>query len=129
MPELDATLSGYVAGDPLEVRRTVTTPTAAIAAAWLTLKTHAGQSDADAALQKEITTDEQAGVGWIATAGGPSEDALLRFYLTAEETRALGTKSYLFDVQVLLDGGLGPYTLEIGTFQLTGDVTKASEAS
>ena len=54
---------------------------------------------------------------------------MLRFDLTAEETRALGAKEYLFDVQVQLATTGKTYTPEKGTFTLTDDVTKASAAS
>lgn len=126
MPSLSVTLSGYVAGDDLEIRRTITTPPQAIETAWLTLKTHAGQSDSDAALQKVITTDNVPGTGQIETDGGPSTDGVLRFDLTAANTRALGTKAYLFDVQVQLATTENIYTAEKGTLTLTDDVTKAS---
>jgi len=128
MPTLDATISGYVVGDNLEIRRTITTPPQAIATAWLTLKTHAGQSDANAPLQKVITTDDVAGTGQIEEAGGPSTDGELRFDLTAADTAALGTKSYLYDVQVRLATTDKIYTAEKGTFELTDDVTKATGA-
>lgn len=127
MPSLSVTISGYVAGDDLEIRRTITTPPQAIETAWLTLKTHAGQSDANAARQKEITTSNVPGTGQIETAGGPSTDGVLRFDLTAANTRALGTKKYLFDVQVQLASTGKLYTAEKGTFTLTDDVTKASD--
>lgn len=125
MSELSATISGYVVGDDLEVRRTITGLPAAITDAWMTIKHHAGQTDDQAILQKHITTADQPGTGQVVTAGGPEEDGDLRFDCTPANTTALGFKPYVYDIQVLLSGGK-IYTVEKGTLQLTGQVTRST---
>jgi len=120
MSDLDVSITGFVEGDDLEIRRTITGLEAAIETAWLTVKREPMQED-DAVLEKEITTDNVTGIGQIETAGGPGESGVLRFELTDEDTRALGESKWIHDIQIALVGGK-IYTVEIGTIQLTGDV-------
>lgn len=122
MSDLAIAITGFVGGDDLEVRRTVTDLPAAIDVAWLTIKRHHGQPDADAKLQKRITTTDAPGVGQIVDAGGPGVDGDLRFDLTAIDTAALGSRQLVHDIQIMLVGGK-VYTIEKGTLQLTDDVT------
>lgn len=125
MSELAATITGYVTGDNLEIRRTVTDLPAAIAVAWLTVKRYATQPDAEAALQKRITTTDVADTGQIVEAGGPGTDGDLRFDLTPVDTESLGAKRYVHDIQIKLSTGR-VYTIEKGTLQLTADVTETT---
>jgi len=120
MSDLDVSITGFVEGDDLEIRRTITGLEAAIEAAWLTIKREPMQDD-DAVLEKAITTDDVVGTGQIETAGGPGESGVLRFELTDADTRALGESKWIHDIQIKLAGGK-IYTVEIGTIQLTGDV-------
>jgi len=120
MSDLDVSITGFVEGDDLEIRRTITGLEAAIETAWLTVKREPMQED-DAVLEKEITTDNVTGIGQSETAGGPGESGVLRFELTDEDTRALGESKWIHDIQIALVGGK-IYTVEIGTIQLTGDV-------
>lgn len=124
MSELDVSISGFVVGDNLTIRRTITgLEGSALALAWFTLKTYPAQDQEDAALQKRITVDNVPGVGRIEAAGGGGDDGVLRFDLTAAETAALKDRSYVYDIQVKLADET-VYTLEVGTFQLTADVTQ-----
>jgi hypothetical protein len=125
MSTLTGTISGYVVGDNLEVRRTVTDLTDAIAAAWLTIKRHAREADADAIVAKVITTGDVPGTGQIENAGSPSVHGDLRFDLTPADTAKLGAASWVYDVQIKLDDGT-VYTPEVGTVDLTGDVTRST---
>lgn len=125
MSTLTGTISGYVVGDNLEVRRTVTGLTDAIAAAWLTIKRHEREADEDAVVAKIITTGDVPGTGKIENAGSPSVDGDLRFDLTPADTTALGSASWVYDVQVKLDDGT-VYTPEKGTVDLTSDVTRST---
>ena len=125
MSNLTVEITGFVAGDDLEVRRTVTDLPAAIEVAWLTLKHHPRQPDSEARLQKRITTTDMPGTGWIAEAGGPSVDGDLRFDLTPADTASLGTKRYVHDIQIKLVTGK-IYTIEKGTLLLTMGVTETT---
>ena len=125
MSDLTVEITGFVVGDDLEIRRTVTDLPAAIDAAWVTLKHHSRQPDSEAKLQKRITTTDVPGTGWIVEAGGPSVDGDLRFDLTPVDTSSLGSKRYVHDIQVkLITGKI--YTIEKGTLQLTAGVTETT---
>jgi hypothetical protein len=125
MSDLTVEITGFVAGDDLEIRRTVTDLPAAIDAAWLTVKLHHGQSDDEARLQKRITTTDVPGIGQIIEAGGPGMDGDLRFDLTPDDTTSLGVKKCVHDIQIKLSDGK-VYTIEKGTIQLTAGVTETT---
>ena len=125
MSDLTVEITGFVAGDDLEIRRTVTDLPEAIATAWLTVKLHHGQEDGEARLQKRITTTNVPGTGWIVEAGGLGADGDLRFDLTPDDTMALGVKQFVHDIQIKLSDGK-VYTIEKGTIQLTADVTETT---
>ena len=125
MSNLTVEITGFVVGDDLEVRRTVTDLPAAIEAAWITLKHHPRQPDSEAKLQKRITTTDVPGTGQIVEAGGPSVDGDLRFDLTPYDTASLGSKRYVHDIQIKLVTGK-IYTIEKGTLQLTAGVTETT---
>ncbi len=125
MSDLAIEITGFVVGDDLEIRRTVTELPAAIEVAWLTVKRYAGESDDEARLQKRITETDVPGTGQIVDVGGPGEDGDLRFDLTPEDTASLGAKIYVHDIQVKLSTGK-VYTIEKGTIQLAADVTKST---
>jgi len=123
--DLAVEISGFVVGDDLEIRRTVTELPAAIAAAWLTLKHRPNQPDDEAKLQKRITPEDVPGTGQVVEAGGPGTDGDLRFDLTPEDTMGLGVKRYVHDIQIKLSTGK-VYTVEKGTLQLTAGVTETT---
>ena len=122
MSILDVAITGFVAGDDLEIRRTVTDLPAAIDVAWLTVKRHPRQPDDEATLQKRITTTDVAGTGQIVATGGSGVDGDLRFDLAPADTTSLGPKKHVHDIQIKLGTGK-VYTIEKGTIQLTEDVT------
>jgi hypothetical protein len=125
MSELAVQITGFVVGDDLEIRRTVTDLPAAIEAAWLTLKHYSTQPDTAAKLQKRITTSDAPGTGQIVAAGGVGIDGNLRFDLTPANTTLLGAKPYVHDIQIKLSTGK-IYTIEKGTLQLTAGVTETT---
>ena len=125
MSDLSVAISGFVAGDNLEIRRTITGLTDAIATAWLTVKRHSEELDEDAIISKVITTDDAPGTGQIEQAGGVGTSGILRFDLDQDDTRGLAARSWVLDVQIKLDDGK-VYTPELGTIQLSTDVTKAT---
>ena len=125
MSNLAVAITGFVVGDDLEVRRTITGLTSAMTSAWITVKRYEGQADLDAKLQKQITTVDVPGTGQIEVAGGVGVDGDLRFDLSQANTTALGLATWVYDIQVkLADGKV--YTVEKGTITLTGDVTTAT---
>jgi hypothetical protein len=125
MSDLAIEITGFVVGDDLEVRRTVTDLPAAIETAWLTLKHYPSQPDQEAKLQKRITTTDAPGTGQVVEAGGPGTDGDLRFDLTPDDTTRLGVKRYVHDIQIKLSTGK-VYTIEKGTLQLTAGVTETT---
>ena len=125
MSDLAVQITGFVVGDDLEVRRTVTDLPAPIESAWLTFKRYPRQPDEEAILQKKITTVDVPGVGQIVVAGEPDVDGDLRFDLTPADTTVLDTRLRAYDIQIKLTTGK-IYTIEKGTLQLTGDVTQTT---
>lgn len=123
MSDLNVVLSGYVVGDDLEIRRTITGLPSPIAIAWLTVKRYSEQEDTDAVVSKKITTTDVPGTGRIVEAGGVGVDGDLRFDLVPADTRLLGSLTWIHDLQLKLDNGK-IYTVEIGTVDLTIDVRK-----
>lgn len=125
MSDLAIEITGFVVGDDLEIRRTVTDLPAAIETAWLTLKHYPSQPDDEAKLLKRITTTDVPGTGQVVEAGEPGTDGDLRFDLTPDDTTRLGEKRYVHDIQVKLTTGK-VYTIEKGTLQLTVGVTETT---
>jgi len=125
MSDLAVAITGFVVGDDLEIRRTVTDLVAPIEVAWLTVKHHPAQPDEEARLQKRITTADVPGSGQVVEAGGPDTNGDLRFDLTQADTALLGTKRFIHDIQIRLTTGK-VYTIEKGTIQLVADVTKTT---
>ncbi len=125
MSDLAIEITGFVVGDDLEVRRAVTDLPAAVETAWLTLKHYPNQPDAEAKLQKRITTMDVPGTGQVVEAGGPGTDGDLRFDLTQDDTTRLGSRRYVHDIQVKLVTGK-IFTIEKGTVQLTAGVTEST---
>jgi len=125
MPTLDETITGFVTGDNLEIRRAITELPAEIATAWLTVKRYARQADDEALFQKEITIVDDPGVGQIVDPGGGGDDGDLRFDFTSTDTTALGSAAWVYDIQLVLTTGV-VYTPEKGTIALTADVTRST---
>lgn len=119
------------AGDALEVRRTIDrerselTSGVVLDKAWFTVKDDLDDADADAVVQKEITGTNQVGVGQIEDDGAGGTDPVLRFDLTASDTRAIEGARREYDIQVKTDSG-EPYTAEIGKTVPTSDVTQTT---
>jgi len=125
MSDLTIEITGFVVGDDLEIRRTVTDLPSPIESAWLTLKHYPSQPDGEARLQTKITTTDVPGTGHIVEPGGPGTDGDLRFDLTQTDTEGLGAKRYVHDIQIKLATGK-VYTIEKGTLELTAGVTEAT---
>jgi len=125
------TIEGFFSGDDLDIERDVTGITVSdpLIKAWLTIKTAPSVADAQATIQKVITTIQVIGTGQITQDGSAlngNGTASMVFNLTAVNTALLGTgRKYYFDVQVktLSDK---VYTPDKGTIQLTQGITDAT---
>jgi hypothetical protein len=107
MPDFHDRLTDFCVGDDVDLRCRVTRIPAGqtVAHAWLTIKNKLGDVDADAVLQKHITTVNQAGTGQIEDAGATGT-AVLRFDLTNDDTMFLKPDSpYFHDVQIKTTAG------------------------
>ncbi len=123
-PTLDAIVTGFVTGDDVSLRRTIDrdgggvsdealASGVTIARAWLTVKAAESDADADALVQKEVTTTNVAGTGQIENDGTGDVDPVIRFDLVPADTEAIGLTARYFDVQVLTNGAK-LYTPEVG---------------
>jgi hypothetical protein len=116
------------AGDDWTIRRTVVNiPTGqSLVSAWFTAKLNMEDDDADAIVQKEITSVDQVGIGQIEDTGGVSGTAMLRFDLLPEDTELFEPyQTYYYDVQVKTS--TGKYnTPDDGTIIALPQVTQAT---
>lgn len=124
MSDLAASITDKVAGDDLEIRRTVTGLPAAITDAWLTAKYYAAAPDADAVVQKAVDTTDAPGTGQVEAAGGVGVDGELRFDLVPVDTLKLA-KACVYDIKIKTSAGK-VYRIEKGTIELVEGVTDAS---
>lgn len=77
-----------------------------ISQAWCTLKNSASDADADAVLQKNVTTSLVAGVGQVSATGASNHTGELTFLFTPAQTSALTAgRSYAMDVKCQYDSG------------------------
>lgn len=119
MPDFEGEIKDFVAGDDLQITRTISNISsgASLAKVWFTVKSRQEDADVDAIIQKEITTTDVPGTGQITNAGSgtpPDRIATVRFDLLPADTLKLeGRAIYLYDIQVLTDGG-AVYTPETG---------------
>lgn len=127
MPTFNDRIAGFVAGDDLEIDRTISNIPSGqhVTAAWLTIKAAATDSDAEAIIQKMINAADTPGVGQVTDDGGTSGIAAVRFDLTADDTQLLvPLQDYVFDLQVETDSGK-IYTPDIGVMRAETQVTRA----
>jgi hypothetical protein len=126
MTAFNQAITGFAAGDDLDVTRTVTNiPTGqTLTKAWLTLKVNRFDADLAALLQKAITATSVGGVGQITNTGGSGTGALL-FQLTNVDTLALpiGVDAP-YDIKVLTSANK-VYTVEQGLYRSTRRITQA----
>lgn len=107
MANLNDNISGFVAGDTLEVRRTITGIPAGqtISKAWLMVKIMQTDVDASAIITKEITDANQAGIGHVTDTGGDGTGEV-RFDLTPANTALLVSgNSYAFGIKIRTSTG------------------------
>ena len=96
-----------------------------ISQAWLTVKEHPTDADADAVLQKNITSSLVAGSGQITDTGAADTIGELTFLFTAAQTATLTAgKPYTFDVKMAYDTGEVLPLIEDSTLTPGGAVTR-----
>ena len=126
MPDFESTIKNFVAGDTLQITRTITNvPTgASLTKAWFTVKSRRTDPDSEAIIRKEVTTTDAPGTGQITDDGAGDESAAVRFDLTSTDTaKLLKGVGYSYDIQVLTDGS-AVYTPEIGIITAKLGVTE-----
>ena len=128
MPNFNGEIKNFVSGDDFGIIRTITNvPSGALLAkAWLTVKFLWSATDANTVIQTEITTSDVSGTGHITDDGSGDQSAAVRFDLPSVDTLKLQKGlSYLYDIQVLTDGG-AIYTPEIGTITALQGITAST---
>lgn len=126
MATFNASIPGIVAGDDLDVTRTVTAVPSGqtLTEAWLTLKSKITDAD-PGLLQKVITPTSAPGIGQITNTGASGSGAVL-FQLTGADTLALPTGTpVLYDIKVKTSAGK-IYTVEQGVYLATPRITTAT---
>lgn len=126
MPNYEAIITDFAAGDDISVERTITTVPSGqtMTSAWFTVKRKVSDTDAQAIFQKAITSILSAGAGIIDDTGIDGTGHLI-FYLVADNTELLTPYSeYRYDIQVRLSGG-GIATPEIGVIIAFPQITRA----
>jgi hypothetical protein len=127
MADLDSVIVDFVVGDDIEIKRTITNVPSgtSITKAWLTIKAFAADPDANAIIQKIITTTDQPLVGQITDDGSGDQQAEVVFRVLGSETVLLtGGQTYRFDIQVKASTGR-IYTPELGTITGRAQMTLA----
>jgi hypothetical protein len=120
MSDLTVEITGFVAGDNLEIRRAVTDLPSPIVTAWITLKAFPGLGEI--VIQKEIDETDEPGVGQIEEPGDETTPGDIRFDFLPADTTLMGAARYVYDIQIILDDDT-VYTLEKGRIQLTAGIT------
>lgn len=129
MPTLDGRIDDLVAGDAIQITRTITgIPSGQLLTdAWLTVKEHPDDTDAAAVFQKAITTSEVAGTGQI-TENGSGGTPAVRFDIKMADSLLLAPgRDYFYDIQVKTDDAtLNIYTPEAGRIRTVRSRTAAT---
>lgn len=124
MPTLDARIDNVVAGDDVQITRTITSVPSSetLTDGWFTVKEHPDDLDADAIISKQITPSNVAGTGHITDTGADGTGAV-RFDLADTDTAKLTPgRDYYWDVQVKTSGG-AIYTPTAGKIRTVQGVT------
>ncbi len=126
MATLDGNISGFVAGDNLEIHRFVGGLVAPLVNARLTVKVRQSQPDSAALMAKLIESDASpSGLdGVIFEPGDEGTDAEISFYLYPDDTERLAARLYYYDIQVEDEDGK-IYTPELGRIIAKAQVTLA----
>src|SRR5687767_12479195 len=101
----DGRIDDFVAGDDLEVERSISSIPEGIIieTAWFMVKRKFTDADSDALISKTITSTNTANVGWVEDTGIDG-DGLIHFYLTQVETALLTPLSeYQYSIKLKMD--------------------------
>lgn len=101
----DGRIDDFVAGDDLEIERSISSIPEGIALqyAWFMVKRKFTDSDADALISKVVTAANNASEGWIEDTGTDG-DGLVRFYISQAETaRMTPLSEYQYSIKLKLD--------------------------
>lgn len=124
-------ITGFVAGDDWEIDVAEPDVPAGqkLVKAWLTIKAKLGDTDAQAIVQKVVTTTNVVGIGQITDDGTNDGVGAIRFDLVPADTAQLVPLSvntpFIYDVQVKTDAGK-VYTSLTGTVTAVPQVTQAT---
>jgi hypothetical protein len=127
MTELNASIGGIVAGDDLDITRTVTAVPAGqtLTKAWLTFQLTPGGTDGSALLQKVIAPGAVAGQGQITDDGADGTGGLL-FQLSGADTLGLPIEYGVpYDIKVKTSAGK-IYTVEQGKYVSSRRITQST---
>lgn len=120
------TINELVAGDDIEIRRTITgvPESDTLAKAWLTIKSLPTDDD-PGLLQKVVTSSFVAGQGQISDTGADTVGEVF-FELEPADGATIGINvKRVYDIQVKTTAG-NIYTAEVGTIILTQGVTAST---
>lgn len=126
MTKTGVKLKNFVIGDSKRLRRTFKDLPEGytVATAYLTIKKSAQHADAQAIVQKSITTSAAAS-GQITDALTNGGSIVMFFDLSKTDTAVFRAGEYVFDIQVVLSTG-EVHTMEIGTIDWINGVTLAT---
>lgn len=122
-PRLDAKITGFIGGNDITVRRTVThiPATLTIAKCWLTIK--AKDTDADPGLVQKAITDVLSADGQITDTGADGTGTVVFLLKPADTGTALTAgKTYVYDIKMKFNDATIA-TLEKGTVEFEQGVT------
>lgn len=131
MPDFNAVIDGFTAGDDLIVRRTIDRAASdfiageTVTRAWMTVKSSRSDLDADALVQKDVTTSDVAGTGQVENDGTGDVDPVVRFDLVGSDTEGLTRPSKYYDIQLKTSENR-IVTVEVGTILAETQVTLSS---
>ena len=115
MTILNTVITDFSVGDDVIVDRQFPVAEATtVTTAWLMVKRRYDLADSDAIIAKTITTVEDVDQGIISNDGTVDSEAIVRFYINADETVELTPYSeYVYSIKVLFNTGK-VYTEELG---------------
>ncbi len=122
---IDRTIRDVVKGDSFQVIRNISgvPDEETVNKAWFTVKRLGTEPDAEASLQKIVTTENFTDLGIIVNPSPLDGTAVVTFNVWPENWDDIDPDVlYKYDIQVLTSGG-AIYTLETGTFMALSGIT------